>query len=82
MSTPMFEIPVIKIESEEQLAEKFIELAHVLHNLRFYEKYWNEHYGCDARRNMKKWQKKADDLLDSLGLTLHNNINAVKVVRS
>lgn len=72
---------VVEISSEKELKVKFQELAHTLHNLRFATKYWNEHGGFCARERMNTWQKRADQLLDSLGLTLHNNINSVTVIK-
>lgn len=76
MSTEVFQI-----KSAEDLKEPFQQLAEVLHNLRFYTKYWNEHGGANARKRMHYWQEMADKLLDSLGLTLHNNISSVKVIQ-
>lgn len=81
MANPIFEKTVVKIETEEQLTRKFEELAHALHNLRFFTKYWNEHGGYQARQRMKFWQEKADDLLDGMGLTLHRNINSITVIK-
>jgi len=72
---------VIEITSQQQLESRFQALAHTLHNLRFFTKYWNEHGGYEARKNMNNWQEKADNLLDEMGLTLHNNIKAVKIIK-
>ena len=74
-------VKVIQVETDEQAKELISELAHTLHNLRFFTKYWNEHGGYQARKNMTNWQFRADALLDSLGLTLHNNINSVKTIK-
>jgi hypothetical protein len=60
-----------------QVAE---ELAHILHNVRFFTKYWHAHGGSEARRRKVYWETKADQYLDSLGLDLHNNVNAVKII--
>ena len=51
-------IKVIEINSPEQLEAQFKKLAHTLHNLRFFTKYWNEHGGYEARKNMNNWQEK------------------------
>lgn len=72
---------IIEIGSEADLKDKFAEVAHVLHNLRFFTKFWNEHGGYQARRRMQYWQERADALLDSMGLTLHNNIQAVQIIK-
>lgn len=66
------------IEKKETVFEMAGQLAHTLHNLRFFTKYWNEHGGYAARERMKYWQDKADKLLDSYGITTHNNIKAIK----
>lgn len=68
------------IISPEQALIKFKELVHIMHNLRFYEKYWHQNFGHEARARMECWQQKADKLLDELGLTAHNNINSVQII--
>lgn len=81
MSDPIFEPTTVKIKTEEELKIKFQEVAHILHNLRFFTKYWNEHGGFEARKRMNYWQDKADAVLDSLGLILHHNIKSVTVIK-
>lgn len=72
---------VVEISTEEQLKKEFQEAVHILHNLRFYTKYWNEHGGFKARENMNRWQARADNYLNGHGCTLHNNINSVTVLK-
>ena len=72
---------VIEITTEQELKTRFEQLAHVLHNLRFFTKYWNEHGGAHARSRMHHWQQKADTLLNEMGHTLHNNITAIKLIK-
>lgn len=72
---------IVEVESDQDLVTRFQALAHVLHNLRFFTKYWNEHGGYQARQNMKYWQDKADALLNSMGLTLHENISSVLILK-
>lgn len=64
---------------ETSYETRFREMARIMHNLRFYTKYWNEHGGFNARKNMKYWEEKADACLDQNGLTTHNNTNSIKV---
>ena len=71
----------IELESENDLKKRFEEMAHILHNLRFYTKYWNEHGGYKARERKNIWEEKADQCLDKNGLNLHNNINSVTVIK-
>lgn len=72
---------VVEINSDKELKSRFEEMAHILHNLRFYSKYWVEHGGYQARSRKKFWEEKADQCLNKNGLTLHNNINSVKVIK-
>ena len=72
---------VLTAQGEAQIKAVAEEAVRVLHNLRFYTKYWNEHGGYQARARMEYWQTQADKLLDSLGLTTHRNINAVKIIK-
>lgn len=61
----------ITISSPEEMAEKLAELAKVLHNLRYWTKYWKEVYGSRARVQKEHWEKRADILLDELGIDSH-----------
>lgn len=71
----------IEVHTEVEMKAVMADLAHILHNLRFYTKYWNEHGGYQARNQMKIWEQKADTILNSLGLRLHNNISAVTIIK-
>lgn len=71
----------IELDSVDDLKKRFEEMAHILHNLRFYTKYWNEHGGYKARERKNQWEEKADACLDKNGMTLHNNINSVTVIK-
>lgn len=57
------------------------ELLHIVHNMRFAQKYWHIHFGVDARNKKVKWEEKADEKLDRFGLHEHNNLNAVQIIR-
>ncbi len=71
----------VEIKTEQEMISKFEQMAHTLHNLRFWTKYWERHYGYEAKRKKDYWQAKADKILDELGLTLHNNSQAVKLIK-
>ena len=58
----------IKIKDENELHEIAKELAHVLTNLRYWTKHWEETYGAFARNTKKRWEKKADELIIKLDL--------------
>lgn len=74
-------MPTITINSEEELKQKFIELAHAGHNMRHAQKYWNENGGGQARDKKKYWETKFDGVLNSLGLGQHQNTKAIKVIK-
>lgn len=61
----------IIIASPEDMTEKMAELVKVLHNLRYWTKYWRLVYGKKAREQKEHWEKRADELLDELGLSGH-----------
>lgn len=62
--------------------DRFLEIARIMHNLRFYTKYWHEHGGFHARKRMKYWEEKADAFLDKIGLTLHNNTRNIQTPKN
>lgn len=70
----------IIINSEAELLEKFHALAHAGHNMRFWQKFWHEHHGYDAKERKQHWEKKFDAELNKLGLTEHQNQRATKVI--
>lgn len=65
----------------EQMKQELEELLHIVHNMRFAQKYWHQHFGSAARNQARRWETKADQKLDALGLTTHNNTNKVQVVK-
>lgn len=67
--------------TEEQMKKELQELLHIVHNMRFAQKYWHIHFGSTARQQKEKWELKADEKLNRFGLTEHNNTNAVQVIR-
>lgn len=67
--------------SQDQMKKELEELLHILHNMRFAQKYWHEHFGAQARQKCKVWEAKADAKLDAFGLSEHNNTNAIQVIR-
>lgn len=74
-------MPPIKIETEEELKNLFLELAHAGHNMRFAQKFWNEHGGGQARDKKKYWETKFDGILNRMGMSEHQNLKAIKIVR-
>lgn len=65
-----------------QIPGQLEEALHILHNLRFFTKYWNEVGGGQAREYKKRWEEKADKLLTSHGLTLHEKTRSITVIKS
>jgi len=72
---------IVKITSEQQHQELTAELLRVLLNLRFRQKYWEENYGCMAKKEKKDWEQKADQLLNRLGFNEHNRLKTIKFAR-
>lgn len=72
-------MPTIHIKDEKELAAFFLELSHTAHNMRFWQKYWHENFGGDAKKQREYWEKKMDALLDRLGLEEHNRLNSIKI---
>jgi ABC-type uncharacterized transport system ATPase subunit len=72
----------IEYSTDEQLQQMHAEALHVLHNLRFWTKRWDEHFGCFAKKNKENWEKKADEMLDRFGLHEHNNRKPVIIYKS
>lgn len=54
------------IISEDQLAEKFLEAVQLLQKLRHYKQIWDRSYGGQNRKNLLRWEIKADNFLSSL----------------
>ncbi len=71
----------ITYSTEEQLQQEHAKLLKILHNMRFYQKYWHLHFGHEAKKNKESWEQKADAILDQHGLVEHNNTKAVQVLR-
>lgn len=71
----------IKINSEEDLFDNFKEAIHILNNLRYYTKDWEENYGVESKMRKKRWEEKADKLLTRLDPNhekLNRSINIYK----
>ena len=63
----------------EEMKKQLEELLHILHNMRFYQKYWHEHFGYNARERKDAWEQKADEKLNSFNLTAHNKTKPIQV---
>ena len=74
-------MPVEIIIPDDQIKAELEQLLNIVHNMRFYQKYWHEHFGHKARDRKNVWEQKADETLDRLGLTEHNNTRSVQVLR-
>lgn len=71
----------IKITSEKESLDIIRELAHVLNNLRYATKEWETKYGCEAKARKKRWEVRADAILNKLDPNherLNKEINIVK----
>lgn len=63
----------------KQLAE---DLLHIVHNMRFYQKYWQDNYGGQAKQRKEYWEAKADEKLNQYGLNEHKNTKSIQIFRS
>ena len=54
------------VTGEENLKKAFEDLFHVLVNLRFWTKDFEEKYGVSAKKLKKDWEARADKLIDDL----------------
>jgi hypothetical protein len=71
----------IRIRDEKELTTKFSELAHIALNLRFWTRYWKEHYGSDARAKKNLWENKMDSWLRNMGLDDIDRLKAIQVFK-
>lgn len=69
----------IIVKSEEELVNVATELVHVLNNLRFFTRKWEETYGVELRARKKYYEDKADELLKRLQVTEHRQSNQIKI---
>lgn len=74
-------MPVRIEKTYEQLAADHEEALHILHNMRFWQKYWHENFGSKSRGRKEHWEQKADAFLDANGLTEHNNTKAIQIIK-
>jgi hypothetical protein len=71
----------IIISSEEELKQALLELAHAGNNMRHAQKYWHLHFGGQAKQRKEYWEKKFDGVLNRLGLSEHQNLSAIKIIK-
>lgn len=69
----------VKIKDEKQLVQEFLDLVHAGNNMRFWQKYWKEHHGGNAKARKEYWEGKFDDKLRGLGLTDIDRLKAIKI---
>ena len=68
----------VKINSEKELEELTRELLHILVNLRYWTKLWNEQYGSNFLKKKKLWEDRADKCLERIELTKTVNQNYIE----
>lgn len=56
----------VNINTEEELIQATKDLLHVLVNLRHKTKIWHDQYGSKNLSEKKKWEQRADDLIEKL----------------
>jgi hypothetical protein len=66
------------ILTNDQAAQKLLELTTAVQNMRQAQQYWHIHFGSKAAERKKRYEKKVDEILDSLGCTIHRNTNNIQ----
>lgn len=69
----------IKITSEQELVDLSKELLNALYNLRYWTKRWESEYGVDTKDAKKRWEKKADDILEKLEMQKTDQAKEIKI---
>lgn len=69
----------IRITSEQELIEIACEAIHVLSNLRYFTKLWNESHGFELKQRKVYYEKLADALLEKLNVTEHREAKQIKI---
>ncbi len=59
----------VVINSEEELLDLAKELLYVMANMRHWQDQWSKHYGKTLLAQKKKWEVRADELLERLKTT-------------
>lgn len=59
----------VKLNNEKELLELAKEMLHIITNLRYWSNEWNIHHGAVLLNQKKKWEAKADALLERLKTT-------------
>ncbi len=71
----------VVITGQLDLAKINARFIHISINMRYWQNYWQQHYGNRALKQKQRWEKHMDDLLTELGITDHINSNAIMQVR-
>lgn len=58
----------VTVKSEEELVALTKKLLHILINLRHRTAIWNEHYGAKNLHEKKRWEQRADELIQELNI--------------
>lgn len=56
----------VVINTEQELLELSKEFLYVMTNLRYWQNEWSKHHGYVLLQQKKKWEAKADELLERL----------------
>jgi hypothetical protein len=71
----------IRIESEEELEDKFKKAAHILNNLRYWTAKYEETLGSELKAIKKRWEGKADEFLKELDIPLTKEKTQIKIIK-
>ena len=69
----------VVVQSEKGLIEVATEAIHVLSNLRYFTKLWNESHGFELKQRKVYYEKLADCLLEKLKVTEHREAKQIKI---
>lgn len=63
----------VVVKNEQELLELAKDLLHVLINLRYWSNEWHLHHGSVLLEHKKKWEKRADALIQRLKVSRSPN---------
>lgn len=69
----------IIIQTEEELIQVTAELIHVICNLRKFTKLWEEGHGVELKIKKKRYEQKADELIERLKVPEHRQVGQIKI---
>lgn len=80
-SKKVIELQTIHFKDDDDAREFTEKIVRATVNLRFSTNYYNENYDPKARRAMQYWGMVLDELLVMRGITIHQKLESVKILK-